>query len=59
LKYEVSAIQEAIPYKHYVGFFMKHIDAKPEEEKEPAAAIVAIAMMEAKILLPKNWATGK
>lgn len=59
LKYEVSSSQEAMPYKAYVGSFMKHIAAKPEEEKEPAAAIVAIAMMEAKILVPKNWATGK
>jgi hypothetical protein len=58
MKYEVSDNREPVPFKQYVGFFMKHIAAKPEEEKESAAAIVAISMMEAKILVPKNWGTG-
>ncbi|HLW52945.1 MAG TPA: hypothetical protein VKW06_08880 [Candidatus Angelobacter sp.] len=59
LRYELADSHKPIPYKEYVAPFMKCIAGHPEYEKEPAASVVALSLMEAKILIPKHWEEKK
>jgi hypothetical protein len=59
LKYEIGDSSKQMPYKAFVDPFMKYIAAHPENEKEPAAAMVALSLMVGGILVPKHWEQRK
>src|SRR5258708_28888243 len=54
LKYEIANSNKPLPYRDFVSSFMKHITAHPENEKESAAAVVTLSLMEGKILIPQH-----
>jgi hypothetical protein len=55
-KYVIAdAGSPTVAYKTLVESFMKHLSTHPEHEKESAASVVLLALMEDKMLIPQKW----
>jgi len=59
LKFELADSRNKLPFRDVVSAITKYIDAHPEHLKEPPAPVILIALMEAKIMLPKHWEQNK